>query len=143
MRDHRSRPPLRLTCCLCSKLIAQRADTYPLDDEWVRRYPAMRGRIACNRCALGNHYWECELPGGGFAPGHIPVRGYRTDIDSWSHVGPPCTHVVAVLLDLDSAMIQGGAEYVRWAAQARTTRSSVRARLAAFLAAHEPETVGA
>lgn len=134
-----SRPPLRLVCCMCSKPIAQRADVYPLDDEWARRYPGLRGRIACHRCALRDHHWECELPGGGFVPGHIPVGGDGADIDSWSHVGPSCTQVAAVLLDLDSAMIQGGADYVRWAAQWKGAAPAVAKQLADFLAAYDAQ----
>ena len=130
-----TRPPLRITCCLCLKRVPARQDVYPLDDEWARRYPGMRGRLACPGCALRDNYWDCQTTRDNYVPGHILAAIGGRDIDSWSHVGPPHTQVAAVLAHPASAMLQGGEDYLRWVAAARPgTAPEVRARLGAFLA---------
>ena len=129
------RPGFRLACCLCRKPIPARSDVLPLDDEWARRYPRMVGRLACHRCALSDaYYWDCAPVGDVFAPGHIPAAINGPDIDSWSHAGPEHTQVAAVLNFPESAMVQGGAAYLRWAARWPRAAPETRARLVEFLA---------
>ncbi|MFI9779214.1 hypothetical protein ACIHCV_31690 [Streptomyces sp. NPDC051956] len=58
-------------------------DVYALDQEWQRRFPAMRGVLACYTCALRTP-WKCEKPGGReCVDSHISVPGAErtTDFD--------------------------------------------------------------
>jgi hypothetical protein len=125
-------PRLRLICCLCGKPVAQSGDAYILDGEWARRYPSMRGRIAC-RCAIGCE-WQCKDRSGQFVAGHIPTPPGRSDFDSWSHILESATHKAAALLDLKSAMMQGGEDYIRWVAHRRGVAPAQKQRLTGFLA---------
>ena len=133
-RPDRPRPLLR--CCLGGGII--RGDVYALDDEWARRYSHMRGRLACQRCALGDRwYWECERPGGGYVPGHLAARvpDAPACIDAWSHITGTYTQVAAVISFPELAVAQGAAEYMRWAAtERRGTAPATRARLLECLA---------
>lgn len=98
---------VELTCCLCAEPIPASSDVHPLDAEWQRRHPGLTGYLAC-RCALERRwYWHCDPP----APGHIsPERGC---VDSWSHLGVPCSHTGAVQRHPLSALRQGAQAYVR------------------------------
>ncbi|MFB1047379.1 hypothetical protein [Streptomyces chrestomyceticus] len=87
-------------------------DILILDREWQRRYPAMHGLLACDRCALETP-WPCEERGGGYVDGHIPATTDSSDFDAWSHVGPYGTHRAMVLKYPRSGMLQGAETYVR------------------------------
>ncbi|MFI1583792.1 ATP-binding cassette domain-containing protein [Embleya sp. NPDC020630] len=63
----------RLACCLCRKPIPLSTDVYALDAEWQRRYPHMRGILACRRCALSTGWSSCEVAAGVCADGHIRI----------------------------------------------------------------------
>ncbi|MBB5081472.1 hypothetical protein [Nonomuraea endophytica] len=129
-----SRPKYRLTCCLCGKFIPLASDVYPLNAEWQRRFPRMKGTLACG-CAV-NTSWQCRGQGDRFMPGHIPARDYdgtprptSRDHDAWSHIGTPATHVAAVLISPWSGMLQGAQEYLRHVAQARSADPEVASDL--------------
>jgi hypothetical protein len=120
-KDMTKRPAFRLICCLCQKPIPRRQDVYPLDAEWKRRFPAMNGQLACDKCALRANLWICNWGD----PNHIPQTKFSNRpvkcIDSWSHVEPQCTHIAAMLRYPESARIQGGSEYIKWAIERRPT----------------------
>lgn len=113
-----SAPPLLLACCLCARRLPARRDVYVLDGEWARRYPQMRGRIACERCALRDHYWECDASGA-YPPGHVAATAGRPDHDSWCHMLAHGTLKGVTLGYPEWAVEQGGGEYVRWLVRRR------------------------
>ena len=110
------KPKLRITCCLCAKPIPARADVYLLDDEWARRYPRMRGRIACSHCSLGGPFWDCEDARGNYARGHVPIPDRRADkpCDAWDHIAGHGTQAWAVRAAPESGVIQGAENHLRW-----------------------------
>jgi hypothetical protein len=111
-------PKLRITCCLCAKLVPAKGDVYLLDGEWARRYPRMQGRIACLKCALRDNFWTCRDRRGNYAPGHVPPPGRAVEsCDAWNHIAGNGTQKAMVCTDPDSGMIQGGEEYLRWRVQ--------------------------
>jgi hypothetical protein len=127
------RPSFRIACCMCGKPIPNSQDAYALDAEWQRRFPEMTGTLACADCALHRHQWDCGRRGGSFVDGHIPTSHDGSDIDSWSHVGPPATHVAAVLDDPWSGLLQGAEEYLRHVARRPGVDRQVAQRLRAVL----------
>ncbi|GHB03549.1 hypothetical protein GCM10010330_67250 [Streptomyces tendae] len=100
-----NRPPFRLVCCLCGKNIPLARDVYALDPEWERRYPAMRGTLACSKCALSTS-WSCTTRDGQFVDGHIPAT-QGSDFDAWSHILGHGTHRAMVLSYPHSGLLQG------------------------------------
>lgn len=100
---------LLLRCCLCGRPIpVARYDAYVLDDEWVRRRPGMRGRIACGGCVLAD-VWVCDPDD----TEHIPsvIEG-RRDIDSWSHITRQGTLKAMAVQFPEYAVEQGGCAYL-------------------------------
>lgn len=128
------RPRITIACCLCGRRAAR--EVVPLDDEWARRYPNMRGRLACFNCAVRDNYFECLGRGGAYQAGHIaPQRDVPPECDSWWHGGPVHTLAAAVIRYPREALAQGAGEYMRWAATVRRgTAPEVRAQLAAVIA---------
>jgi hypothetical protein len=131
-----ARPSFRIVCCLCAKPIPKFQDVFALDAEWQRRFPKMNGTLACARCALHEHYWDCEKRGGGYVAGHIRAvdaegapKPPDRDHDSWCHVGPSGTHMGMVLARPESGLIQGAEECLRYVAQ-RPGADRLRALLA-------------
>lgn len=129
-----ARPRFRLTCCLCTKLIPAAGDAFDLDAEWRRRFPRLRGTLACEKCATGTT-WSCERPGGGYVDGHIPSvsQPLKRDFDSWSHIGNPGTQLFRVVHNPWSGLLQGAEDYLRWRAQSPLTKPAVARRLRAVL----------
>jgi hypothetical protein len=127
------RTSFRIACCLCGKSIPKSQDIYALDAEWQRRFPKMTGTLACGRCALHDHPWQCEKPGGGFVGGHIPATHDSSDIDAWSHVGLSGTHVAMVLEHPESGLLQGAEEYLRYVARRSGVNGQVAQRLRVVL----------
>lgn len=123
------RPKFRIACCLCRKPIPLSREIYLLDAEWQRRFPKMIGTLACGRCALRDHTWRCEKPGGGFVDGHIPAAHRGSDIDSWSHAGSPGTHVAMVLEYPEPALVQGAEEYLRHVARSPSAYGQMAKRI--------------
>jgi len=123
-----------LTCCLCDKLIPQAQDVLALDGEWRRRYPSMRGILACG-CALRTE-WSCLKPGGReFVDGHIPAPADQQgqDFDSWSHILAEGTHRAMVMKYPRSGLLQGAEPYLRWSAARKGIDSKVAEQLRAVL----------
>lgn len=81
-------PDQHITCCLCGGPVPPNSDVYALDEEWHRRYPRMRGVLACYRCVLYEHRWICRSAHRTFVIGHRPARHCcpQRDTDSWSHI---------------------------------------------------------
>lgn len=140
----------RLACCMCGKPVPLSGDVYGLDAEWQRRYPDLRGMLACDRCALHTGWPSCEVrsrtgPGRAerlFVPGHIPAAGRGPDFDAWSHVLGQGTHVGMVQKYPRSALLQGAEPYLRAAAVRRTIAPAVGERLRALLAQWDAAAVG-
>ncbi|WP_327359618.1 hypothetical protein [Streptomyces sp. NBC_01304] len=106
-------PKFRITCALCRKPIPLSQDVHALDREWKRRFPALPGVLACERCATRTH-WRCELPTGGFVDGHIPASvPDGADFDAWSHLLTPGTHKALVIKYPRSGLLQGAESYLR------------------------------
>lgn len=104
-----------IACCKCGRPIPLSQDVYALDREWQRRFPSMRGILACQRCALGTA-WRCEKPGGReYVNGHIAVPGASRmrDFDAWSHVESEGTHRAMVLTYPYAGLLQGAEAYLR------------------------------
>lgn len=132
------RPRFRIACCLCGKPIPLASDVYDLDKEWERRFPQMNGTLACG-CAL-NYSWQCHGRGGGYVEGHVSAvdsagapKPSRRDFDSWSHIGPPATHVAGVLHNPWSGLLQGAEEYLRYTARRPGVHPDVAQQLQAVL----------
>ncbi|WP_327668070.1 MULTISPECIES: hypothetical protein [unclassified Streptomyces] len=130
-----SAAPFRITCCLCRKAIPLSQDVYALDQEWQRRFPTMRGILACQRCTLRTP-WKCMKPGSReYVDGHIAVPGtdQRTDFDAWSHVRANGTSRAMVMMFPDAGLLQGAETYLRNAAQRRSANSGVARKLRSAL----------
>ncbi|MFE4335754.1 hypothetical protein ACFRQM_42145 [Streptomyces sp. NPDC056831] len=125
--------PLRLSCCLCLRLIPLAQDVHELDSEWHRRFPDMVGNLACTRCTLHTP-WSCQKPGTRtYVDGHIPTaRG--NCFDAWSHVGRRGTHRAMVLSCPEAALLQGAEPYLRNVATGRGVRRELAATICAVLA---------
>ncbi|MFF7249942.1 hypothetical protein ACFZBU_39335 [Embleya sp. NPDC008237] len=126
-------PRFRLACCLCRKPIPLSTDVYALDAEWQRRYPAMLGILACQRCALSTGWSSCKGSDGVYADGHIPAARARCDVDAWSHVLGMGTHIGMVQNHPRSALLQGAEPYLRHLAQRPRVAPAVALRLRAIL----------
>lgn len=133
-------PKFRLACCLCEKNIPLTQDVFALDAEWQRRFPAMRGILACQRCATGT-YWCCTTRDGQFEDGHIAAPDDRADIDAWSHILLRGTHKAMVLRYPRAGMRQGAEEYVRHTAERDGVNPEVAARLRTVLASRAARPV--
>jgi hypothetical protein len=130
MTTHRS---WALSCCLCQKVIPGRVDVYVVDGEWVRRFPAMTGRIMCKRCAMDTSWGRCDNPSGRFPPGHTtPARGQGVVCDSWSH-STPFTQTAAVMADPRSGIRQGARPYVEFLANRPGLHPAIAAAVRAAL----------
>ena len=108
-------PAFALRCCLCRKTVPQATGVYALDAEWQRRFPRMKGTLACENCAFGNAKWawQCQEPGTrAYVTGHIPAAKAGC-FDSWSHVGPCGTQRSMLCLHPHSGLLQGGEPYLR------------------------------
>lgn len=120
------RPDLRISCCLCTKPVPRAAEVYALDDEWQRRFPGLRGYLACPRCVLGRYTWSCRDRSGRFLPGHIPSATVPPvgDDGSWSHFTSHGTHASQAVRHPRSALVQGAEPYLLWLAEHPRYRSS-------------------
>ncbi|MFI9080977.1 hypothetical protein ACIGW8_31665 [Streptomyces sioyaensis] len=119
----------RIRCCKCGKKIPLAQDIYELDAEWQRRFPAMRGTLACHRCALRTS-WHCTDRDGSYVDGHIPAAGTGPRcFDAWSHVSPPGTHRARVLSSPRSGLLQGAEPYLRSVATRKGTHPKIAAML--------------
>ncbi|MGV9942403.1 hypothetical protein [Streptomyces sp. NPDC003401] len=88
----------RISCCLCRKNIPARRDVIALAGEWQRRYPNMRGTLACERCVIDYGWNCCTTTKGGFIDGHVAAPEGEVDVDSWSHHLERGTHLALVTL---------------------------------------------
>ncbi|MEV7190056.1 hypothetical protein [Kitasatospora sp. NPDC093102] len=130
-------PSFRIRCGLCSRPIALADDVWALDAEWQRRYPAMRGVLACQDCTLRKGWGTCEQPNGEFVEGHIPVQEDdpdRGDGDSWCHVLGYGTRKAMAMLYPRPGLLQAAEEYLRYTAQRSGVAPEVAERLRALLA---------
>ncbi len=131
------RPDFRIICCLCRKPIPRRSDAYALDAEWKRRHPEMVGNLACHDCALGPRFeWVCYARGTDekYVRGHIRRPEPENDMDHWSHVGRNGTHVAMVMQELESGMVQGAEQYIRYTATRKGVHPDMARKLQDFLA---------
>ncbi|MEU6895881.1 hypothetical protein ABZ934_29790 [Streptomyces sp. NPDC046557] len=103
----------RITCCLYRKKIPLARDVVALDGEWQRRYPKMRGILACERCVIDYGWNCCTKTVGGFVGGHIAAPQDQVDIDSWSHLLERGTYRALVALHPRSGLLQGAEPYLR------------------------------
>ncbi|WP_327130168.1 hypothetical protein OG311_01095 [Streptomyces sp. NBC_01343] len=113
----------------CRHTIPLALDVLELDAEWQRRYPDMKGTIACRPCAPRTS-WRCTNPNGSFE-GHLPTG--RRCFDAWSHTSPPDTQRGMVLAAPRSGPLQGAEPYLRWRAGHKDTPPEVAATLGAAL----------
>ncbi|MFI5823733.1 hypothetical protein ACIA8I_32295 [Streptomyces rishiriensis] len=111
----------RFTCCLCRKNIPLARDVIALDDERQRRYPNMRGTLACERCVI-DYGWNC-----GFVDGHVAAP--EDEVDSWSHHLERGTHRAPMQCHPRSGLLQGAEAYLRSVA----TRKGADPEFAAML----------
>lgn len=132
----------RIRCCLCAKNIPLAGDVIALDGEWQRRYPNMRGTLACERCVIDYGWNCCTTAGGGFVDGHVAAPEGEVDVDSWSHHLARGTHRALVLTYPRSGLLQGAEAYVRWRAGDKHTRPEVAARLGEALAEFDAQQGG-
>ncbi|MEU8622652.1 hypothetical protein [Streptomyces sp. NPDC048623] len=103
----------RIKCCLCAKNIPLAGDVIALDGEWQRRYPDMRGTLACDRC-VSDYGWNCcTTAEGGFVDGHIAAPEDQVDDGSWSHHLERGTHRALVQAHPRSGLLQGAEVYLR------------------------------
>jgi len=123
----------RIKCCLCRKNIPLAGDVIALDAEWQRRYPAMHGTLACERCAIDYGWNCCTTAKGAFVDGHIAAPEDEVDVDSISHQLERGTHRALVLTYPRSGLLQGAEPYLRWRAGHKDTDADVAARLGAAL----------
>ncbi|MFD3503901.1 hypothetical protein ACFWWC_26200 [Streptomyces sp. NPDC058642] len=119
----------RIRCCLCRKNIPLAGDVIALDGEWQRRYPDMRGTLACERCVIDYGWNCCTTTEGGFVDGHVAAPDGEVDVDSWSHHLERGTHRALVQCHPRSGLLQGAEAYLRWLAGDKYTRPEVAARL--------------
>ncbi|WP_053084673.1 hypothetical protein [Streptomyces viridochromogenes] len=119
----------RIDCCLCRKDIPLAGDVIALDAEWQRRYPNMRGTLACERCVIDYGWNCCTTTGGAFIDGHIAAPEDVVDVDSWSHLLERGTHRALVMGHPRSGLIQGAEPYLRWRADYKNTLPDVAATL--------------
>ncbi|MEU6053141.1 hypothetical protein ABZ829_22240 [Streptomyces xanthochromogenes] len=103
----------RIRCCLCAKNIPLAGDVIAVDAEWQRRYPKMRGILACERCVIDYGWNCCTKTAGGFVDGHIAAPPEQVDMDSWSHLLERGTHRALVALYPQAGLLQGAEPYVR------------------------------
>ncbi|WP_333736210.1 hypothetical protein [Streptomyces sp. IBSBF 2806] len=103
----------RIRCCLCAKNIPLAGDVVALDGEWRRRYPDMRGTLACERCVIDYGWNCCTTVGGGFVDGHVAAPEGQVDVDSWSHHLERGTHRALVQCHPRSGLLQGAEAYLR------------------------------
>nr|WP_181411775.1 hypothetical protein [Streptomyces sp. FR1] len=59
------------------KNIPLAGDVIVLDGEWQRRYPNMRGTLACERCVIDNGWNCCTTTKGGFGSHHLEHGTHR------------------------------------------------------------------
>lgn len=121
-------PEFRLTCCLCRNPCPRRSDVYALDAEWRRRYPDMRGTLACRRCTFSN-YWQCRTTTGELLPGHLPVHVDDDHFDSWNHIEGSGTHIGMVLAHPAAGVTQGAQQYLIHVAQRRKLHHDTAVRI--------------
>ncbi|MFE1036764.1 hypothetical protein ACFW40_33345 [Streptomyces sp. NPDC058807] len=134
--------PFRIRCCLCANNIPLAGDVIALDGEWQRRYPDMRGTLACARC-VSDYGWNCcTTPEGGFVDGHVAAPEDQVDVDSWSHHLERGTHRSLVTLYPRSGLLQGAEPYLRWLAGDRYTQPEAAARLGAALSEFDAQHSG-
>jgi len=100
------RPDFRLTCCPCRRPIPRGADAYAFDAEWSRRFPKMKGTLACELCATERHQWECGL--------HRHWKGMHPCVDGHCHIEDEKSQRAMVLLFPESANRQGADAYLAW-----------------------------
>ncbi|MFI5670883.1 hypothetical protein [Streptomyces sp. NPDC051704] len=129
MGDRRASVAFRLNCCLCRHAIPFALDVFELDAEWQRRYPDMKGTIACRPCALRTS-WRCTNREGSFVEEHIPTD---RRFDAWSDTSPPGTQRGMVLAAPRSGLLQGAEPYLLWCAGHEDTPPEVAATLGAAL----------
>ncbi|MEU5083074.1 MULTISPECIES: hypothetical protein [Streptomyces] len=103
----------RIRCCLCAKNIPLAGDIVALDGEWQRRYPDMRGILACERCVIDYGWNCCTTAAGGFVDGHVAAPEGEVDVDSWSHHLGRGTHRALVQVHPQSGLLQGAKAYLR------------------------------
>lgn len=123
-----SRPPFRLTCCLCGRLIPTSSEAWALDEEWQRRHPAKVGVLACTRCAVQNNYFSCRDAHGRMPDGHRPPTAKpwaRDNCDSWHHIEAHRTHIGMVQRYPQAGLQQGAEQYLRRTAQRRESREGL------------------
>ncbi|QCB26666.1 hypothetical protein [Streptomyces sp. SS52] len=119
----------RLRCCLCRKNIPLAGDVIALDGEWQRRYPDMRGTLACERCVIDYGWNRCTTTKGSFIDGHVAAPEGEVDVDSWSHHLERGTHRALVTLYPHSGLLQGAEPYLRSLASRKGTLPDVVTRL--------------
>ncbi|MEV7160244.1 hypothetical protein AB0N77_37500 [Streptomyces misionensis] len=122
----------RISCCLCRKNIPLAGDVIALDAEWQRRYPDMRGILACARCVSDYGWTCCTTTEGGFVDGHVAAPEDQADIDSWSHHLERGTHRALVQARPRAGLLQGAEAYLRSIA-ARNTDSEYVVMLRAVI----------
>ncbi|WP_327692414.1 hypothetical protein [Streptomyces sp. NBC_00459] len=119
----------RIRCCLCRKNIPLAGDVIALDGEWQRRYAAMHGTLACERCAIDYGWNCCTTTRGAFVDGHIAAPEDEDDVDSISHQLERGTHRALVTLYPRSGLLQGAEAYLRSVAARKSTDPEIAAML--------------
>ncbi|MDX3170282.1 hypothetical protein PV736_35800 [Streptomyces scabiei] len=119
----------RISCCLCRKNIPLAGDVIALDGEWQRRYPNMRGTLACERCVIDYGWNCCTTTEGGFVDGHVAAPEGEVDVDSWSHHLERGTHRALVQCHPRSGLLQGAEAYLRSVATRKGTDPEFAAML--------------
>ncbi|MFD4528383.1 hypothetical protein ACFWP7_31595 [Streptomyces sp. NPDC058470] len=119
----------RISCCLCRKNIPLAGDVIALDGEWQRRYPNMRGTLACERCVIDYGWNCCTTTEGGFVDGHVAAPDGEVDVDSWSHHLNRGTHRALVQCHPRSGLLQGAEPYLRSVATRKGTDPEFAAML--------------
>jgi hypothetical protein len=122
----------RISCCLCRRAIPLAQDVFELDAEWQRRFPEMRGTLACGACALCKP-WRCTNGDGSYIDGHIAADNEPCCVDAWSHVSPPGTHRAMVMSNPRSGLLQGAEAYLRSIATRKGTNPEYAAMLRTVL----------
>lgn len=130
-------PKFRIACCLCGSLIGASADHHGLDREWKRRFPALPGSLAHEKCAVFKDEWRCHGSDNEYVPGHLLAERQPTDpcMDSRDHHNGEGTQKAMVGLMAWSGLLQGAEEYLRYIADWRARRHPAAANgLQAILA---------
>ncbi|MFE2320463.1 hypothetical protein ACFXC8_46865, partial [Streptomyces sp. NPDC059441] len=100
-----------------------------LDGEWQRRYPNMRGTLACERCVIDYGWNCCTTTEGGYVNGHVAAPDGEVDVDSWSHHLERGTHRALVQCHPRSGLLQGAEAYLRSVATRKGTDPEFAAML--------------